>query len=54
MNAAGFSSFGGGKDKKEKTKNMMIEIKKKKKGYHLSSKVYEMINKGYINEKNPW
>jgi len=54
MNATDFSSSGGGDDKKGKKQNITVKIKKRKKNYKLSSKVYEMINKGYINEKNPW
>ncbi len=43
------SSDKGGK----KTKNSSISLKKTK-SIPVSSKVYELINKGYVNEKNPW
>ncbi len=43
------SSDKGGK----KAKNNSISFKKTK-SIPVSSKVYELINKGYINEKNPW
>ncbi|WP_187647028.1 VWA domain-containing protein [Nitrosophilus labii] len=43
------SSDKGGK----KAKNSSISFKKTK-SIPVSSKVYELINKGYVNEKNPW
>ena len=50
-------SGGGGKSdkssKKEDEKRVLIETKATKK-QPVSSKVYDLINKGYINEKEPW
>ncbi|NPA81805.1 MAG: VWA domain-containing protein [Epsilonproteobacteria bacterium] len=43
------SNSKGGK----KSKNSSV-VSKKSKNIPVSSKVYELINKGYIDEKNPW
>ncbi|MFK5976499.1 MAG: VWA domain-containing protein [Sulfurovum sp.] len=51
------SNSGGGKNKNQskpqKTK-LTIDTKPKKPKHPLSSKVYDLINKGYINETKPW
>ena len=52
------SNGGGGKTKnqsKPQTKKVIKDSQKPKKPKHpLSSKVYDLINKGYINETKPW
>jgi Ca-activated chloride channel family protein len=40
------------KTNKEKKKRLILDSKQEKQP--LSSKVYELINKGYIHEKEPW
>jgi len=41
------------KDNKENEKKILTESPTSEK-YPISSKVYDLINKGYINEKQPW
>jgi Ca-activated chloride channel family protein len=50
------SSSGAGADKnKKKKKNIMMKKKKKKNSnFKMSYKAYEIINKGYADEKEPW
>ncbi len=43
----------GGKTKHEQNKKLVIKNNSKSK-YKFGYKAYELINKGYINEKNPW
>ncbi len=51
--SAGSGSDGkGNPHKKEKGKKLLNLMQESK--YPLSSKVYELINKGYIHEKQPW
>lgn len=53
----GSGSGSGGSEQKQKNKEKMKLIEEEQKGKQeqpLSSKVYEMINKGYIHEKQPW
>jgi len=49
-------SGSGGSEQKQKNREKMklIEAHQDKQEQPLSSKVYEMINKGYIHEKQPW
>ncbi|MDD3592306.1 MAG: VWA domain-containing protein [Sulfurovum sp.] len=49
-------SGSGGSEKKQKSKEKMklIEDRQSKQEQPLGSKVYEIINKGYIHEKQPW
>ena len=49
-------SGSGGSEQKQKNKEKMklIEDTQSKQEQPLSSKIYEMINKGYIHEKQPW
>ena len=59
QNSGGGSGSGGEnkikqrKDNKKK-KIMLLPSKEKLQEQPLSSKVYDLINKGYINEKEPW
>ena len=53
-NASTQSSRGSGGDKKVKKSSPVQKVKKKKSNYRLSYKAYEKINKGYIDEKEPW
>jgi Ca-activated chloride channel family protein len=49
------SGSGGSEQKlKNKEKMKLIEDKQSQQEQPLSSKIYEMINKGYIHEKQPW
>jgi Ca-activated chloride channel family protein len=49
-------SGSGGSEQKQKSKEKMklIEDRQSKQEQPLGSKVYEIINKGYIHEKQPW
>ncbi|HEO97823.1 MAG: VWA domain-containing protein [Campylobacterales bacterium] len=49
-------SGSGGSEQKQKNKEKMklIEDRQSKQEQPLGSKVYEIINKGYIHEKQPW
>ncbi len=53
---SGSSGSGGGERKKGKNKKEKISInpKAQKQKHPLGSKVYELINKGYIYEEKPW
>jgi len=49
-------SNGSGKNSKKKKKNQnlqLVKVKNKSK-YKLGYKTYELMNKGYTNEKHPW
>ncbi len=49
------SNSGGGKTKnKSKTKEIQKNKKPQNPKHPLSSKVYDLINRGYINETKPW
>ncbi len=41
-------------DKKQKSKKTNSKVQDSKQKYPISSKTYELINKGYIDEKKPW
>ena len=47
---------GSGKNKKKKKENQNLQLTKhkSKSKYKFSYKAYELINKGYTNEKHPW
>jgi len=47
---------GSGKNKKKKqeNQNLLLVKHKNKAQYKLGYKAYELINKGYTNEKHPW
>jgi Ca-activated chloride channel family protein len=49
-------SNGSGKNKKKKKENQNLQLTKHKNKakYKLGYKAYELINKGYTNEKHPW
>jgi len=49
-------SNGSGKNKKNKKENQNLQLTKhkNKSKYKLGYKAYELINKGYTNEKHPW
>lgn len=50
-------SSGSGKNNKKKKKqnqNLQLVKHKNKSNYKLGYKAYELINKGYTNEKHPW
>ncbi len=49
-------SNGSGKNKKKKKQNQNLQLTKhkNKSKYKLGYKAYELINKGYTNEKHPW
>ncbi|UCM99713.1 VWA domain-containing protein [Sulfurimonas sp. SWIR-19] len=49
-------SSGSGKNSKKKRENQnLLHVKKKNKSkYKLGYRAYELINKGYTNEKHPW
>jgi len=49
-------SNGSGKDKKKKKENQNLQLvkHKNKAKYKLGYRAYELINKGYTNEKHPW
>jgi len=51
--SSGSGSGGESKSKKEKEKNKLLNDEKAQK-QPLGSKVYELINKGYIRETQPW
>lgn len=53
-NSASQTSRGSGGDKKLKKQAPLSKKQKKKDNYKLSYKVYEKINKGYLDEKEPW
>jgi len=48
------SGSGGESTNKAKTKKTKLLLDKDASKHPLSSKVYELINKGYINETHPW
>lgn len=50
------SGSGGGETQstKEQEENKLLPNQDKQEKHPLSSKVYELINKGYIHEKQPW
>jgi len=48
------ASSGAGDMKKSKNKSNSAKIKKSKNQYQMGYKAYELINKGYTNESNPW
>lgn len=57
--SSGGGSGGGGstdrsKKKKREEKILLRPSKEKEREQPLGSKVYELINKGYVNEKSPW
>ena len=57
--SSGGNSGGGGstdrsKKKKREEKILLRPSKEKEKSQPLGSKVYDLINKGYVNEKSPW
>lgn len=48
------SGGGGGQTKTKSKEKMMIIQPGEKKKQPLSSRVYDLINKGYVHEKEPW
>jgi len=48
------ASSGAGDMKKNKNKSNSIKIKNSKNQYQMGYRAYELINKGYTNESNPW
>lgn len=48
------SGSGGSEEKSRSRKKMKLTEDRQNKEQPLSSKVYEMINRGYIHEKQPW
>ena len=48
------SGGGGGTKQKSKDKNQKLKSTKSKKRVPIGSKVYELINRGYINETKPY
>jgi len=48
------SSSGAGEMKKSKNKSNSSKIKNSKNQYQMGYRAYELINKGYTNESNPW
>ena len=48
------SGGGGGQTKTKSKEKMMIIQSTEKKKQPLSSRVYDLINKGYVHEKEPW
>lgn len=54
QSSSGAGSGGSEQKQKNKEKMKLIEERQSKEAQPLSSKVYEMINKGYIHEKQPW
>ncbi|MFT7879167.1 MAG: VWA domain-containing protein [Sulfurimonas sp.] len=54
QSSSGTGSGGREQKKKNREKMKLLEERQSKEAQPLSSKVYEMINKGYIHEKQPW
>ncbi|MDM5270650.1 VWA domain-containing protein [Sulfurovum sp. zt1-1] len=52
--SSGSGSGGSEQKRKNKEKMKLIEDQQSKQEQPISSKIYEMINKGYIHEKQPW
>ena len=54
--ASGSSNDGENEQKKNKTEKqkLLLDQQSKEEQHPLSSKVYELINKGYIHETQPW
>ena len=48
------SGGGGGQTKTKSKEKIMITQSTQKKKQPLSSRVYDLINKGYVHEKEPW
>jgi Ca-activated chloride channel family protein len=48
------SSTGNSQTKKQQTQRKTKQTRPKANNYKLGYKVYEQINKGYSNEKEPW
>lgn len=53
-NPSSGSGTGGEKQKQKKKQKQKLQEDHSKSPHPLSSKVYELINKGYIYEKEPW
>jgi Ca-activated chloride channel family protein len=58
QNSGGGSGGGGGNKSSKKEKNKKLKLdspqENNKQKLPLSSKVYDLINKGYVHEKSPW
>jgi len=48
------SSNGQGKSKKKEKSSLLVKQKNRANKYKMAYKAYEIINKGYSNEKEPW